>query len=453
MNPVQELTDLDRCVADATLGIDTLWGGDVMHHSGEGRFVADCWFSDAPLPLAYTHPAAARLRQSRGIQARMPDRDAISAYLEAVDVRGAVRQITDQAKTLPARRRNYLKGLADCLDVMWDMAMEILGKGEAVPYERCVRASTGMAPRPSDPVAKRRRVRELLDRAGYPSSGNEELHAAVDAWRRDRMIPSSSMPALSSAFVAELDGLTQRNLMPYIPKAFHAVPRANIRFSPITGSYFSGSMNYLGRARKADGSPEYEANYEINGALQISVPEFQMLIGHEVVPGHVMTYAFMQNMYVRDKVLFEATVLPMNSLGATLYEGLANNALLIAHGTTEIDQLPDKDIQIGMLLSLLQDDAKNQSSYLIWKEGISKKEVAMILRHDYLVSEERAEKLSGVWGHHPLLGRMTLPAYRAGTEKVAELRRKYPPDKVLPALFGCRGLVDIRTVESAIAGQ
>ncbi len=450
MNPAEELTDLDRCVAESTLGLDTLWGGDVLHHSGEGRFVADCWFSGAPLPAAYTHPAAARLRQSRGIQAKTPDREAIDAYLEAIDICGAIRQIADQSKTLPVRRRNYMKGLVDCLEVMWDLAMETLGKGEAVPYERCVRASTGRDPLPSNPLAKRKRVRELLDRAGYPSSGNQELHAAVDAWRQDRMIPAASVPALSSAFVAEFDQLAQKNLLSYIPKALHSVPRANIRFSPITGSYYSGSMNYLGRARKEDGSPEYEANYEINSALQISVPEFQMLISHEVVPGHVTTYAFLQNMYVRGKVFFEATVLPMNSPGATLYEGLANNAMLIAYGITDIDQLPDTDLQIGMLLSSLQDDAKNQSSYLIWKEGVSRKEISLILRHDYLVSEERADKLSGIWGHHPLLGRMKLPAYRAGTEKVAELRRSHPPERVLPALFGCRGLVDVKTVEAAI---
>jgi hypothetical protein len=450
MNPIQELTDLDRYVADATLGIDTLWGGDVMHHSGEGRFVADCWFSGAALPVAYTHPTAARLRQTRGIQAKTPDLEAIESYLDAVDVRGAIRKIADQSKTLPARRRNYLKGLANCFEVMWDLAMEMLGKGEAVPYERCVRASTGCDPQPSNPSAKRKRVRELLDRAGYPSSGNTELHAAVDAWRQDRMIPSSSMPALSSAFVAEFDQLAQKNLLPYIPKALHPVPRANIRFSPITGSYYSGSMNYLGRARKEDGSPEYEANYEINRSLQISVPEFQQLVSHEIVPGHVTTYAYLQNMFERRKVSFEATVLPMNTLGATLFEGLANNAILIAYGVTEIDQLPDKDLQIGALLALLQDDAKNQSSYLIWKEGVPRQEVAATLRQDYLVSEERAEKLSGVWGHHPLFGRMYLPAYRAGTEKIAELRRKYSPDRVLPALYGCRGLVDIKTVESAI---
>jgi hypothetical protein len=48
------------------------------------------------------------------------------------------------------------------------------------------------------------------------------------------------------------------------------------------------------------------------------------------------------------------------------------------------------------------------------------------------------------------MGRMYLPAYRAGTEKVAELRRKYPPKRVLPALYSCRGLVDLLTVEGFI---
>jgi hypothetical protein len=49
---------------------------------------------------------------------------------------------------------------------------------------------------------------------------------------------------------------------------------------------------------------------------------------------------------------------------------------------------------------------------------------------------------------------MYLPAYRTGTEKVAELRRKYPPQQLLPAIFGCHGLVDIATVDEVlVAGQ
>ena len=60
---------LAKLTATAILGIDTLWGGDVMSPSGTGRYVADSWFSDEPLPHAYTHPAAARVRESGGVSA------------------------------------------------------------------------------------------------------------------------------------------------------------------------------------------------------------------------------------------------------------------------------------------------------------------------------------------------------------------------------------------------
>jgi hypothetical protein len=450
METARELTDLDRLIADAIIGIDTLWGGDVMHPSGTGRFIADSWFSGAPLPPAYTDPTAAPVRQAGGVAAQQPDKTAIESYLSAVDVHGAIRGIAEKSRSLPRRRRAYLKGLANCFEVMWDLAMEVLGKGETVPYGRCVQASTGLPPQPSDPETGRERIAELLARAGYRSDRKEGLPASADQWRRDRLVPSKSISALSSAFIAEFDRLSGKNLLPHLPRALRSVPRANIKFLPIKDAWFSGSMNYLGRARKEDGSPEYEATYEINASLQISVPEFQQLVSHEVVPGHVTTFAFLQNLFERGKVGFEATVLTMNTLGAALFEGLANNAILIAYDVSEVEQLPDEDLQIGVSLALLQDDAKNQSSYLTWKEGMAQGEVAAVLRRDFLVSEERAEKLSGPWGRHPLLGRMYLPAYRAGTEKVADLRRKYPPGRILPALYGSRGLVDIVTIESVL---
>ena len=60
------MDQVGRYVADAVLGIDTLWGGDVMCPSGTGRFIADSWFSDEPLPAAYTTPTAARMRETGG---------------------------------------------------------------------------------------------------------------------------------------------------------------------------------------------------------------------------------------------------------------------------------------------------------------------------------------------------------------------------------------------------
>jgi len=439
-----------RHVAEAILGVDTLWGGDVMCASGTGRFIADSWFSDEPLPLAYTHPAAARLRATGGVSGKEPDRSALEEYVRAVDIAGAVAGIRRESANVGRLRAAYLEGQALCVEVMWELAMEILGKGPAVPYEECVRASTGRAPEPSDPARKCARVAELLGRAGHPSSGAGGLLAAVDAWRGERYVPMASVRALSAAVIAQLDRMCEQHLLPYLPEELRRVPRANIDFLPIKDAWFSGSMNYLGRARNPDGSPKYEATYEINASLHISVPEFQHLVSHEVAPGHVTTFAYLQDLYVRGLAGFEATVLTMNTRMATLSEGIANNAILIAYGVTEVEQLPDEDLQIGVLLALLQDDAKNQSSYLTWGEGRPQVEVAAILRRDFLVSEERADKLSGAWGRHPLLGRMYLPAYRSGTERVAEMRRSHPPQRVLPALYGCSGLVDIESIRQVL---
>ncbi len=444
------MNQADLSIANAILGIDTLWGGDVTCPSGTGRFIADSWFSDEALPAAYTHPTAARLRAAGGVTGK-DSAVAVADYLREMgpEIIRSMDAINVEARRVGGLRGAFLEGLNTCLFTMWELAMETTGKGNRVPYEQSVKASTGHAPEPSRPEAKRERVAELLDRAGYQPSGPAGILNAVDTWRRERLVPMASVRALSTAVIAHFDELSRRNLLPHLPKELAGVPRANIQFLPIKEAWFSGSMNYIGRARNPDGTPKYEATYEINASLQISVPEFEQLISHEVVPGHVTTFAYLQNLYVRGLVGFEATVLTMNTRAATLFEGIANNAILIAHGVTEVEQLPDEDLQIGVLLALLQDDAKNQASYLTWKEGVPQKEVAATLRRDFLVTEERADKLSGAWGRHPLLGRMYLPAYRCGTERVAELRRKYAPSEILPVLYGCAGLVDSETVEAA----
>lgn len=441
---------LDAALAEALIGIDTLWGGDVMNPSGVGRFIADCWFSDVPLPRAYTHATAGALRANGGVGARLPDRAAVAAYLDVVDVRGAIARVMEDARLAGDLRGAYLEGLALCCEVMWDLALELLGQGPEVPYDRCVRTITGRAPEPSQPEAKRERVAELLAAAGHPLRDRKTLLAAVDAWRAARRVPSKSIAAVGDAFVAYYDALSARNLLPYLPAELGRVPRANVRFLAIENAWFSGSMNYLGHARRPDGAPEYEATYELNAALEISVPEFQQLVSHEVVPGHVTTFAYLQDLFVRGLAGFEASVLTMNTRVSVLFEGIANNAILIAHGVIEPAELPDRDLELGVLLALLQDDAKNQASYLTWHERMPQAQVAGILREEYLVTAERADKLSGAWGRHPLLGRMYLPAYRTGTELVAELRRRHPPEVILPALYGARGLVDASTLPRAL---
>ena len=438
----------EESVGNAILGIDTLWGGDVLCASGTGRFIADSWFSDLPLPRAYTVREAAAVRQSGGVAAQSPDVSAIRAYLAQVDIPAAIAGMKSAAATFGGSRGEYLSGLALCFETMWELALEIVGQGPAVPYERCVMASCGQAPEPSAPERKRERVAQLLGCAGADSAG---LLRAVDDWRQRQRVSMASVRLLGAAVIGHFDALTARNVLPYLPAALHRVPRANIQFLPIQEAWFSGSMNYLGRARRPNGEPEYEATYEINASLEISLPEFLQLVSHEVVPGHVTTFAWLQDLYWRKLAGFEASVLTMNTRAAALFEGIANNAILMAYGVTEVEELPDPDLQTGVLLALLQDDAKNQSSYLTWGEGRPQAEVAAFLRRDFLVSAERAGKLSGAWGRHPLLGRMYLPAYRTGTRKVAALRRAFPPEILLPVLYGAQGLVDVVTIDGLLA--
>ena len=128
---------LVAALEDAILGIDTLWGGDVANPSGTGRFIADCWFSDEPFPPAYTLAEAERVRSSGGVSAKSPDAAAIDAYLAKVDVPGAIARVAAAGGTLPGLRGSYLAGIATSFEVMWDLAMEVLGRGEPVPHARC----------------------------------------------------------------------------------------------------------------------------------------------------------------------------------------------------------------------------------------------------------------------------------------------------------------------------
>jgi hypothetical protein len=97
-------------VADAVLGIDTLWGGDVMCASGTGRFIADSWFSDERLPAAYTDETAARVREAGGLSGKEINLEAIDAYLKKVDLPAAIAGVREAGKGVGGPRGSYLLG-------------------------------------------------------------------------------------------------------------------------------------------------------------------------------------------------------------------------------------------------------------------------------------------------------------------------------------------------------
>ncbi len=441
------LKGFEAVVADAIIGVDTLWGGDVNNPSGLGRFIADCYFSGRALPACYEHPTAALLREKGGVGADGVPNEDVRAFIEEFALERRIAQLCTESKRLGGLRGRYLEGLSDSLLVMLDLARETLGDGPEVPYERAVMASCGEAPRYIDATTERARVRDLLSRVGEPvEKHGGDLSAAVDAWRSQQAISRKDLENVSEAIIPKLDELTARYVMPHLPPELQKVPRANIKFLPIENAWFSGSMNYLGRKRLPDGTPEYEATYEINASLEISGPEFEHLVSHEVVPGHVTTFAFLQHLYHIGEMGFEATIQTMNTRGATLSEGIANNAILFALGVRSVEEIPDDELRLGVTLSLLQDVAKSNASYLLYADKLTPDAVARRIRTECLISEERADKLARSWGGHPILGRMYLPCYAVGTRVVAQMLRDHGPANTIPAVFGARGPVDVVTV-------
>ena len=178
------MNQVDQLIANGVLGVDTLWGGDVMCPSGTGRFIADSWFSDEPLPIAYTAPSAAKLRELGGVTGKDLDPKTVDEYLRAVDLPATISKLAQPAPEIGGLRGAYLQGLADSLQVMLDLALEVVGMGPKVPYERCVISSTSKPPEPSSPKSKREQVARLLAELGFKSSSTDELLAAVDAWRK-----------------------------------------------------------------------------------------------------------------------------------------------------------------------------------------------------------------------------------------------------------------------------
>ena len=180
-------------------------------------------------------------------------------------------------------------------------------------------------------------------------------------------------------------------------------------------------MNYLGRARRPDGSPDVRSDLRDQCLARHQRPEFAQLVSHEVVPGHVTTSALIQGLYVRGRIGFEGTVLTMNSRAAALAEG-SRTTESHRDGSTEVEELPGEDLQLGVN----------------WRSSRTTRRTSRLPDLETACPEGRRRDAPPTSSSCPTtrdascpaLGRTparpdVLPAYRAGTEAVAELRRRH----------------------------
>jgi len=130
---------LAKFVADAVLGVDTLWGGDChvrFRHGTIHRRLVVSPTSRCPLPTP-SRPPRGSASPAASVDKKV-DRQAVDDYLASSRSPQAIAGIRAEAKKSGGMRGEYLQGLALCLETMWDLAMEVLGKGKRRSYERCV---------------------------------------------------------------------------------------------------------------------------------------------------------------------------------------------------------------------------------------------------------------------------------------------------------------------------
>ena len=441
-------------IATGIIGVDTLWGGDVNDFSGTRRLIADSYFSDYELPPCFFDLVADQLRESEGVLGTVVSNDDVAAFVAKFEIRKAVEFLASGASALTAAQRKYQTRMGEALLAMLDLALSLRGLTAPVPYERLVKAGTGFAPQLFDVSAERAEVTKLLAEIGdNPDQYNGDVMAAVDAYRQKRALQKRDIVELNKVFIPELDAGAVKNILPYLPTDWAEVSRTNVVFKFIEGAHFSGSLNYLGLEREDDGRPKYEAVYEINADIEITRAGFEFLVAHEVVPGHVMTTALIHYAWYSSAPGFgiESTIFPMCSPASTLSEGIGNCGLLLAHGWKSAAEIPDPEMRLNFILDVLQDYAKANISYRLYAAKMAPEEVSRVTRAECFLSAERAEKLTFAWGGHPLLGQMYLPAYAVGTNIVGALLEKHGAAKLIPALYGARGPVDILSLEELIA--
>lgn len=443
-NSSRELRDFEINYANAVIGVDTLWGGDVMNPSGPKRAVADTWFSDAPLPEAYYDLIARRMRRLGGVGTRNPAvPDLARRYARKFALPDRIKQIRRDAERMEPYRREVVNGLADALQVQLNFALSQVGQAPVPSYEAIVHACTGTESHLIDLRPHQKKLVGLLERARYQVE-RDEPWKAIAKWKADNAVSARMIKEESPRIVAELDKRVQKSIVPALPSDMQLVPRTNVEFREISGVSSIGFNNYLGRQR-VEGRPVFEGTYEVNTGATFAKHELKILLAHEVTPGHHMVNATNHHQFWRGKSGFESTIDVMNSRRYAFVEGIAGSSFSLLYSEKEIESLPLGE-QIALAFNTLLYAGYNNVSFLYWAAGKTEQECAEYYMKEVFATREGADRMVE-YLQNKLKSAMYLPKYDAGTSKFREWIVEYGRKKVIPVAYGAHGFMDIITAD------
>lgn len=456
------LPEFENRLSTLLIGVDSLFGGDVMHESGTKHVIADTWTSNYTPPKIYYDKTAQLLRDNDGLEGI--DTEIVNDFIERYDLLGLPFIVRCESLDFRERspdRSNYFHNLANSLEMMLNTAIAMANKSELPSYEDRYFAATAMALENVtliDTTQERDHLRDSLARAGYEISNSRNLRETMRAWHHDKgSVPPEELADKVKETTSYLLQLTRERIfsgidfnIPGLNNDLSNVPFDGFRFETLSGVHFTGSSIYHGGV-DVDGNPLLRQLFEYNIDHPVGKPGLSHLCSHEVIPGHYLQSAVGDLLWRDGRLGFESTIGVMCTPESVFQEGWAQNAFNLLFGSREAAiEVLGEDLRVELAYDDLQDIGKHNVSILYQRDGESLDRVKQHVAEECVQMDPIVEKLSGVWATHPIIGPMYGPAYWLGRTIVQKAIDDVGKEKVARVGFLLEGMVDIITFQDKV---
>ncbi|HLD00187.1 MAG TPA: hypothetical protein VJC39_00405 [Candidatus Nanoarchaeia archaeon] len=444
-------------LATLLIGVDSLFGADVMHESGAHHFIADSWILGISPPPIYGDSFPREARSSGDI---LKDAQAVNAFVNRWRLHVLPQEIKELSRTFKKDDKRNISDLTDSLSVILDTAVADVDKTKVPSFEQRYRAGTantvdyiGIA----DPRDAREKLRETLAQVGYEVSPSRNLRETVLVWgEAQKPLAPEKVADEARKINAELLTVMRSNVFSKLNFRVkgHNHDLSDVafdghRFETISGVHFTGSSIYQGGEK--EGVPTLKGLFEYNTDHPVTEISLTTLCAHEVI-GHYINAAVKDLLWRDGQLGFLATIGVMCSPQVVFEEGWAQNIFELMYGSRDAAaEVYGKHLLVALAHEDLQDFGKHNASILYQRDGASLDDVRRHLTEDCVQADHIVKKLSGAWAQHPVLGPLYGPAYLKGREMVNAAIREHGNVAVAEIGYHLKGLVHIGTFQEKVA--
>src|SRR3989344_2792992 len=346
MKMQRKLSDYEERLSTLLIGVDSLFGGDVMHESGTKHMIADSWTSNMVPPKIYDDETAKLLRDKGGLDGI--DNSIINGFIRRynlIELPEIIREDVLSFQNKNPDRTTYVHNLVGALEVMLRTAIAMSNGTKLPSYEeRYLAATAGTLDDVIviDTKFEREHLRESLVRDGYEVTNSRNLRETMKSWHREMgSISSDKLTERVGETTSHLLQLTRNKIFSLLDfgisrlnKDLSDVAFDGFKFKTLSGVDFTGSSIYRGGVDE-NGKPLLKQLFEYNTDHPVGKPGLYHLCSHEVVPGHYLQSAIGDLLRLNGKLDFESTIGTMCSPETAFREGWAQNAPSLIFGSRE----------------------------------------------------------------------------------------------------------------------